>query len=170
MRLRVLTLLALTTCFAWSQGNLLSNPRFEGRQDLGPAGWATVHSWYEGPKGSGLASIEVDSGIFRAAGWRSLRIIGSNNRGISRQVLAYRRDWGGRMRLSGWIRLRDTGTARAESAWSSWAGAANGSGRRGWPPTGGRAPLTGSAWSGSSVPPKGPAHRPQPESGSVLEP
>ncbi|MBP8952631.1 MAG: hypothetical protein KBI47_09610 [Armatimonadetes bacterium] len=68
MRLRVLTLLALATCFAWSQGNLLSNPRFEGRQDLGPAGWATVHSWYEGPKGSGLASIEVDSGIFRAAG------------------------------------------------------------------------------------------------------
>lgn len=112
MRLRVLTLLALATCFAWSQGNLLSNPRFEGRQDLGPAGWATVHSWYEGPKGSGLASIEVDSGIFRAAGWRSLRIIGSNNRGISRQVLAYRRDWGGRMRLSGWIRLTVTGTAR----------------------------------------------------------
>ena len=111
MRMTVLLLFASAYSLPAVADNLLANPGFEELADGRPAGWSVGHTWYEEPEGSGLSAVEADSAVFQGAGQRSLRITGRQNRGLARQDLAYLPEWGGRMRLSGWMRLHETGTA-----------------------------------------------------------
>ena len=107
-----LLLLVFLTCSAGAQ-NLLQNPSFEDLDDGKIAHWPTRHSWYEDPRGSGLSEVVPDDSVFQGAGHRSLKIVGTGNRGLARQVLTYDPAWGARMKLAGWIRLQDTGSACA---------------------------------------------------------
>lgn len=110
MRRFALLLLAAPGLLA---GNLLRNPSFEEADGTKPVGWSTAHAWFEKPKGSGLATVEIDATHCQGPGQSSLRISGNNNRGLAQQVLTVKPEWGKRLRLSGWLRLQDTGQACA---------------------------------------------------------
>lgn len=102
--------LVCATCLR--AANLLQNPGFEEVEGGKPIGWATSgHPWYEEPKGSGLAVAALDDAVLQGAGHRSLRLAGTGNRGIVRQALRRDPAWGQRLRLAGWMRLQDTGSA-----------------------------------------------------------
>ena len=93
--------------------NLLRNPSFEEIAEGRPAHWTTGHRWYEKPKGSGLAAVGPDREFFQGPGQNSLRMVGRGNRGIAQQQVRLDPAWGTRFRLTGWMRLRDTGSACA---------------------------------------------------------
>ena len=93
--------------------DLLKNPSFEEAKDSRPVAWTTGHKWFAKPKGSGLAKVELDTTLCQGPGRACLRITGNKNRGIAQQVLVAKPEWGKRLRLSGWMRLQDTGTACA---------------------------------------------------------
>jgi hypothetical protein len=93
--------------------NLLRNPSFEEAKDGRPVGWSTGNAWFEKPKGSGLAKVELDTTHCQGPGQNSLRITGSKNRGLAQQVLTVKPEWGRRLRLAGWLRLKDTDHACA---------------------------------------------------------
>ena len=93
--------------------NLLRNPSFEEAKDGRPVAWTTGHAWFAKPKDSGLAKVEVDTALCQGPGRACLRITGNQNRGIAQQVLVAKPEWGKRLRLSGWMRLQDTGSACA---------------------------------------------------------
>ena len=100
-------LLALLASPAGAE-NLLKNPSFEEAREGRIAAWAgTGHTWYEEPKGSGLAEAAPDNAVVQGAGQRSLKVAGRGNRGMVQQVLPYRAAWGRKMRLSGWIRIAE---------------------------------------------------------------
>ena len=104
--LRTLTALALaSTSFAQT---VLTNGTFEEVKDGTVVGWSTSNSWFEKPKGSGLAKVELDTTVFQGPGRQSLRITGTGNRGIAQQHVRVEAKWGTRFRLDGWIRLQDT--------------------------------------------------------------
>lgn len=102
------TLAFVMTGFAQT---VLQNGSFEEIKDGKPTGWTTGHAWYEEPKGSGLAKVELDTVVFQGPGRQALRIAGTANRGIVQQQVNWRPEWGTRFRLSGWMRLQDTGHA-----------------------------------------------------------
>lgn len=111
MRMTLWAAVALTWSLTHCEANLLSNPGFELIADGRPAEWSIGHTWYEEPKGSGLSPVATDALVFQGAGQHSLRMTGEGNRGLARQGMAYLPEWGKKMRLSGWMRLQDTGSA-----------------------------------------------------------
>jgi len=100
------------TMRGWAQDaserpNLVLNGSFE----RGLSGWATEHSWYELPQGSGKGTsrFEVEETLAKA-GSKSARVDGEDNRGIVLQDVRTRPE---PHRLSGWIRCEGLGEAKA---------------------------------------------------------
>lgn len=115
MRIAAVTLAGLVTLLPAAAENLLANPSFEEVEDGLAAGWRCGgFDWYEEPEGAGLSRVEIDETVVQGPGQRSLKLIGEGNRGIVRQTLRYRPGWGRTLRVSGWIKLQETGSATGQ--------------------------------------------------------
>ena len=87
--------------------NLIRNPGFEQVKDSRTLHWATEgFNWYAQPKELGLSRVEIDEAVLQGPGHRSLKLVGAKNRGMARQVLRYKPNWGTRFQLSGWMKFQ----------------------------------------------------------------
>ena len=114
-------------------GGVAATPLANGDFERGLEGWGIQNSWYERPKGSGLAKVVVAPGEGRD-GSKALKIIGEGNRNLAIQALPA---FPGRYRVTGWVKCEklDAGQAGILLEWmgrkdkwmrGDWAGHVSG--------------------------------------------